>query len=322
MKGFIFILTVMLYASCKKENAIVPETPVFNTDVLCSQSPDSVYAFPEMNGGGYVMGNYWMNDTLWKYPCFNPNNSNEICFVEQLVNGDKSFIKYNLVTHEKIKLIQNFWPSSQPVWCENNWSYYNGNGRNICRINMNSGEVEQLTNYNMDIYITSNIQTGEFAFERLVTNSIMYALKGNATGDIIDTIWRNPQGDWRSGVMVGSERSQGIAYINPDGHSTTIVKLFGEGWWMKDVKIHPNDLDIYCAAYNRGLYKVNKLTGDSTLVKEGAISCYYECLSISQDGQNIVFEKINQEVRTGSIIYSSSQIWMMDIHGCNERRLF
>jgi hypothetical protein len=329
MKLFLKFAAILFIISCKKEKAIIQEVSTvqgvtsFNTDVLCSESVDSLHDFPEMDGIGYMFGdNYWIDDTIQKYPCFNPGSANEISYVEQYRNGDNKFIKQDVNSHQKITLAENVRISSQPVWCSNNWSYFIGNGRNVCRIEMTTGEFQQLTHSDLDLFITSNIETGEFTFVRMVSTSEMYALESNAIGSVIDSVWRHAYGDWRGDLMVGSIRSSGISSLTPDRRSSTVIHMFDSGWWIDNIKIHPNNADIYSSGYQKGLYKTNKNSGDTVLLKDGKMSCYYPSFSISQDGRQIVFEKLYSEIHNGSIIYNDSKIWIMDIHGCNERRLF
>lgn len=93
---------------------------------------------------------------------------------------------------------------------------------------------------------------------------------------------------------------------------------------VNDLKIHPNNQEIYFSRYYvEGMYKVDKDTKELTVVKEGNNSCWYDNFSISQDGKSIVFEKVTCVLGWDfpNTVYSKSEIWIMDIDGCNERKV-
>jgi hypothetical protein len=315
-------------AACKKEKAAVQDTAVLDNTVHCSDGADSVFSFPVSEGGGggyYPSTLYLSNDTLWKYPCFNPNNENEISYVQQIPNGTSTLMKYNLQTSEKTIVRENLSVAQQPVWCMNGWSYFMGYGQNMVRVNMTTGELHQMTTLNKDRYITSNIKTGEFIFTRFISSSVMYGIKANATGEQFDTVSVNPNGDWRDNLLAGGERYSGIATCEIGSEQVESLHQFpvNLGYIINDVKIHPNNRDVYATCwYIDGLYKVNRDTKQLTLVKDGNNNCWYDTFSISQNGHDIIFEKVICNIGLGDVVYSKSEIWMMNINGCNERKVY
>jgi|GEM_PF-2715615 hypothetical protein len=328
MKIYLAIMFSVLVATCKKEKATVSNAVAFDTTVHCSESPDSLHSFPPFMGG--IPENYFpsddksMNDTLWKYPCFNPNNGDEIAYIEKIVDGGTSIIKYNWKTCEKQIIQQNIVTSCQPIWCMNNWCYYEGAGRNLVRIKMDTAESDTLTNQHSDGMLMPNIVTSEFVFSRGTSPNIAI-LKSSPDGQEIGPFITNTYGDWRPGILAGRKERSVISYTPDDIANVTALKDFGSQHVILNVKVHPNNKDIYFTFwYVDGLYKINIETHELTLVKEGGNNCWYDGFSISQDGRSIVFEKVICDFGWGTgrnAVFSKREIWMMDIDGCNERRL-
>ena len=327
MKFYLILLLSICMATCRKEKAAVQDTAALDNSIHCPDGADSVFSFPVYQGGGggyYPSTLYLSNDTLWKYPCFNPNNDNEISYVQQIVNGTSALMKYNLITEEKTIIRENLSVAQQPVWCMNNWCYFMGYGQNMVRVNMATGELHQMTDLNKDRYITSNVLTGEFIFTRFMSSSVMYAIRADEMGVQLDTVSINPNGDWRGDLLAGGERYSGIATCAIGSNQIETLHQFtvNLGYIINDVKIHPNNVDVYATCwYIDGLYKVNRDTKQLTLVKEGNNSCWYDTFSISQNGDDIIFEKVICNIGLGDVVYSKSEIWMMDVNGCNEHKV-
>ncbi|MFN0033178.1 MAG: hypothetical protein ACKVOR_13540 [Flavobacteriales bacterium] len=329
MKYTSILVLALIASTCKKEKTTATGAVVFDTTVHCSESVDSVYAFPPCPDGVAICfptEASCLNDTLWKFPCFNPNNPNEICYIERKPQSTSRFLKYNILTGEKTLLYENITYGGQPIWCKNNWAYFAGFGKNVARINMSSGAKEMLTNLNQDRWVTPNIITGECMFARYVTNAEMYGIKIDPNGTVIDTVSRIPRGDWRHNIG-----TSGI------GHTMLLIRNYSTGTLdtlyefpvqqgsIQNIKIHPNNKDVYFTQfYIDGMYKVNIDSKELTLVKEGNNSLWYDNFSISQDGQKIVFEKVYcQYLVPGAMapVSMKTEIWLMDIDGCNERKL-
>ncbi len=330
MKYSILIALALISSTCKKEKTTAVGAVVVNTSVHCPESVDSVYAFqsPKLGGGGNIFPSEvsCMNDTLWKYPSFNPNNANEICYIERKPFSSSRFLKYNILTDEKTVLYENVTYGGQPIWCKNNWTYFAGFGNNIVRINMSSGNREMLTSLNQDRNVTPNVLTSQCLFTRFVTNSEMYGIKLGPQGELLDTLNGIPRGDWRDNIG-----TSGVGYFKlltknyETGIVDTLCEIPLERGSIKDIKIHPNNKDVYFTHYFRdGMYKVNIDTKEVTLVKEGNNSCWYDTFSISQDGSKIVFEKVYCQVGwpgAMAAVSMKTEIWIMDIDGCNESKL-
>ena len=322
---FLLILSIpLMLTNCHKEKATAQDTSVFDTSVSCPESIDSLYKFPEPDGLELDFGDHWLNDTLFQYPSFNPNNSSEISYVEQLVGGAARLMKYDLKTNTKTVLRNELILAEQPVWCSNNWSYFMGYGQNMVRVNMNTGELNMLTNINKDRSITSNIETGQFTFLRYMNSTTVFKIMSTSSGDDFDTIPQIVSGDWVGNLMAGGEGYGSIVTLFPNSQVSEVLHSFPTeiGYSLNDIKIHPNKIDIYASCWFKdGIYKINRNTKQLTIVKRGDNNCWYDTFSISQDGKSIVFEKVLMEIQNWNQVFSKREVWIMDIDGCNERKL-
>ncbi len=53
----------------------------------------------------------------YKFPCYNPNDGNEfVFFYKNHLSNKSQLVKYNLTTHEKVILVNNFSIINPPKW--------------------------------------------------------------------------------------------------------------------------------------------------------------------------------------------------------------
>ena len=119
--------------SCEKDKPII-------IDNDCIEIP------PSSSPYGYD----YLNDSLgFHHPCFNPNNSNEIIYIQYLrgVTGYGTLIKYNIVSKEKEIILQGREIVSPPDWSVNNYIVLSLDylKPNIYKMKSNGDSLTQLT---------------------------------------------------------------------------------------------------------------------------------------------------------------------------------
>ncbi|HEX7413429.1 MAG TPA: hypothetical protein VF411_05230, partial [Bacteroidia bacterium] len=84
------------------------------------------------------------NDTIYNTPCFNPNNSNEIIYVQGIQSIHKSnLVKQNLSTGHKTYIISDIW--QKPDWSVKDWIVFNHADNQVWKIKTNGDSLQQLT---------------------------------------------------------------------------------------------------------------------------------------------------------------------------------
>ena len=72
---------------------------------------------------------------------------------------------------------------------------------------------------------------------------------------------------------------------------------------------------------DKGLFRVDTKTGEILQLKENCITKKYKALSVSNEGNFILCEKIVGKQTGPNTAVERSEIWKMDINGCNEVRV-
>lgn len=182
MPRYLLILTtVLIFAisttSCRKDHSLVQDDDELKPN-QCVPLP------PEYHD---VIGWMTFQSELPRQlrPCFNPMNSNEIVFQEDLESGTSGIYKFNLITKEKIFLTEG--PLvSQPSWGVNDWLLLVFNDFNVWRIRSDGTGLERITEGGGFYSPKWNVNGTGF-----VTNLPFqpnFSLVHDINGEIIDTL--------------------------------------------------------------------------------------------------------------------------------------
>jgi len=122
--------------------------------------------------------------------------------------------------------------------------------------------------------------------------------------------------------------------VNIDGHKIEILDLSDKtkyevtdlrtqnvyGGLFSSIKWLPdNRYAIFSTEL--GLYRVDTPNGEVVRMKESCWGKKYRFLSVSNQGDFIICEKTMSKKIEGDLIQFRSEIWKMDINGCNEVRV-
>jgi Tol biopolymer transport system component len=258
------------------------------------------------------------NDTIYNTPRFNPNNSNEIIYVQGIQSIDKiNLVKLNLITGQKTYIITGVW--RRPDWSIKDWIVFNHADNQVWKIKSNG---DSLT------LITPDMQGGHNAIWSPDGNKIAYIQEVGSTsynlicdenGNHLDTIpyfafylnkWSydnlNICAPAFNGVNVGYENIYTHQISQPttntiDAHSTNLIYIDAVDWMPDSKSI------VWTNPY--GIYKTNIATKQTTIIKTiCGKSGPYVNLSVSPDGSKIIAQR--EDVFSG--------LCLMDIDGKNE----
>ena len=123
-------------------------------------------------------------------------------------------------------------------------------------------------------------------------------------------------------AYIQNKSESNITFENKD----TIIKLSNNVYDGKNevdaIFWHPNNEDIIFTKIVNGLFKVNKNEKIETLIKKGCNSKSYVYPSVSSDGKKILTERQDATLENIKVIYFRSDIYIMDIDGRNEEKVF
>ncbi|MCO5259457.1 MAG: hypothetical protein M9916_04875 [Crocinitomicaceae bacterium] len=144
---FIVLITLFIMQSCKKD----PIDSDFSKSLiwaspLCEDVSDSTL-LPTVPSVIVEKG------SQFKYPAFNPLNSYELVYFEQVANVGETpsesgkLVKYNYQSNVKTTLVNSVALSGSPAWNENGWIAYETTSSQIYIIRDNGTDLMQFTTH-------------------------------------------------------------------------------------------------------------------------------------------------------------------------------
>jgi len=302
MKYLYIIITFILFFSCKKDNIISSDC---NNNCIEIPQSQSFYGY-----------DYKYDSVLYISPCFNPNNGNEILYVEKnLASGVTKLIKYNLQTFEKENILEAE-IYFQPSWANNDWIIFGLNDENIWKIKSNGDSLTQLTfigsNFNPECNFNSN---------RIIcsnTNqscSFIYDFYGNP----IDTlnITSTTTFDWNMYNKILIPINQGEYIYN---YNTNEMLLYNQdlSFAGKCQWINKNEFVVGGVS---GIYKTNIITNNTEFIKKCCNAWAYFSPDYSHQLDKVIWQKTEEKKIGENLIEVKRKIILMDTDGTNEEEI-
>ena len=298
--------------SCRKDS--VPE--ITHID-YCQEIPP--YSQP---GFGY---NYQYDDSNVTQPCYNPENSNEICFLRDAPGSNSDLIVHDLISEEST-LIYSGIIQSPVKWGYNDWLIFGTNG-NIYRIKSNGDSLSMITNSNNCFYPIWSEAFDYFycAFHIEIgspPNQItqVYTGKFDVSGNIIDTIEQRlhqRSAINNNGLIISTEPNyssyQTFAFDANTGARTNIETSADGNQAFKWV----NNYEFLTIKVN-GITKTNIINGEKTVIKNTCNSEFITEVDYNPLNQKILCSKVSQKLVDNSTILYKERLVIMDLNGENE----
>ncbi|MEI6882386.1 MAG: hypothetical protein WCK82_13790 [Bacteroidota bacterium] len=263
-----------------------------------------------------------------KAPYFNPLDANEFVFIKEQDSSRKSYlVKYNMFTHNETTLLENIIINGQPKWGKNGWITFINNYQ-TCIIKADGSGFKRLKplayflypDWKNDSIIASqfskNLGYPYYYCECNINSSIMDTIKNDyfafgSYNKLAERAFTTYSGDFANLTISNASKKFKLSDNIEDGSNV-----------IKGVSWHPNDQDIYFSKVVNGIYKVNKNSYLEILIKKGCNSRSYNLLSVSPDGKKILVERVDATLENIKLIYFKSDIYIMDIDGRNEEKVF
>ncbi|HIP32425.1 MAG TPA: hypothetical protein EYG86_06675 [Crocinitomicaceae bacterium] len=242
---------------------------------------------------GYSTGYYYEYEPTFATDAqFNPNNNDEILYLEQGANIPDAIYKLNLLTNQK-ELIYSGGVIYNPVWGKQDWIVFSLlAGNQIWKIKSNGDSLSQVTYGGFWFHPKWNFTGDEFTAYRGFVNPNEYYQGGvwSVDGALVDTFsWISSLGDWNnSNDYFGVAKQNIFKVINPYTNQTlsTISSgdtnvFFGGFRWISDSE--------GIIIKRGGIYRINIWTKKMTQLKCVCNSVQYSNGSVSNDGTKILY---------------------------------
>jgi len=340
---FLILLIIAVMAACRKDEPL----PCNKTEEFCCEN------FPDEWADAYIT---WFSESRFQYkaPYFNPNNPNEFVYwFRDRELGIRQVIKYNMLTQQKIVLVDNFKLEGQPKWSRKGWIALpraSGYVDHIFVVKDNGDSLLQFTTHTANHYPVWNSSGEKLYWAHSPVLGVPYFfLVQNLYGGSVDTLLRN--GDNNGGYSGNNDIS-----INNQLVSQTLI---GNTPHLATADLNSSTLDFNSAVnlqkeFNydfpsnsglcwsadghsiyftilggskRGLFSINLITGKKKQIKCFCDTKRYEALSCSSDGKYLIAERVDSQLEndttgnfTGRIIWSSF-ICLIDLKTLAETKL-
>jgi hypothetical protein len=311
MKTLKFFILLSLLSSCGKEK-----------NEQCNVSPIPVYECIELGEEPYLDWNYYLDTNHYLYPCFNPNNSNEIIYtIKNYSTGTSKLYKYNLITHAKFLLFEGDQLFS-PDWGSNGWILLNLSDRSIWKIKSDGTGLENVLNtgndfspiWNKDSTIFS-VFRGSFADN--LQKTILYTEEGLPFDTLQNTGLESTM-DWRIDGL-----ACGVGIYGPGVYDIiNDVRIFfdsgqynfsGGAVWLNN--------NEFIWSYEKGIYKSNYFTGEKNLVKSSCQTRMYQAPTYHADINKIIWTRVDLKQLNDFDVEVKSRLFIMNPDGTEEEEL-
>jgi len=316
-----------LCAYSAKVDSII--TPFFCTEVVgdvpCGkQSLDiGISAFPEYRA---IPGSHYA------CPSLNPNNPNQfVCFRYDWEDGHviTNIVIYDMITGDQQVLFSNYGIDKGHLsWGKKDWIAHTSNQGNVRIFKIDgcgSLMLQRISGLNPGYGDGSEWSPdGNYLYHPSHYWVPARAMLSDTAGNIFSSAAITKKPSWNSNNEI----------VNIDGHKIEILDLSDKtkyevtdlrtqnvyGGLFSSIKWLPdNRYAIFSTEL--GLYRVDTPNGEVVRMKESCWGKKYRFLSVSNQGDFIICEKTMSKKIEGDLIQFRSEIWKMDINGCNEVRV-
>ncbi|MDI1234082.1 MAG: hypothetical protein PSX81_07365 [bacterium] len=265
-------------------------------------------------------------------PCFNPRNDNEFIYIRKdFDKGTSEIIKHSLLTNTSNILLKNVSSSCHLTWGENGWIIYTND--NIYKLKDNGDSFTIIsTPYNYSKTDVCYTKENNFLFTLLGSpNSGNKIINNN--GLLVDSLEGLGSQQFlllnevsSENILAGKIENDKLFKIKVCDLNTKVyqdIKVLTTDYpnnQIKGLTWHPNNQDIIYSILSHGIFIINKNTGNEIKIIDG--DGLYGFVSISPNGKNIIFERIDFKKMSNQIDFlMEHNIFIIDINGNNLKKL-
>ncbi len=274
-------------------------------------------------------------DTLYKSPCFNPNNSNEFVYFKQY---EKQLVKRNITTGGETILLEKIYINSQLNWNKQGWIVFAGLDLAIYKIRDNGLDFQPVTTVFSNIFPAlspdgNTIITSATGGSPEEGGNKLISIDGKRLDSIglneienmmFPTAWSSKK-EIVGGLSLNASAQYGLGLFNLITRQFQLlykVDYITAAPQINCIQWHQNGEDVYFTTLWDGFYKMNVKTLKKEYIKNTCNSRTYINFSISADATKIIAQRRDAKLINGGYdILDYDYIVIMDIDGKNERVL-
>jgi len=319
MKKFfaLSLFSALLLPSCKKA-----QEAVSGEQFYCTRIAECVY---DTLGQQPMIGWNWDMQGNWHYkaPCFNPSNASQFVYLRKGFEDGiaVSLQTFDMSTKETTVLVEGLHIINQPLWSKKDWILFTTLSHQLYKVKANGDSLTQLTQTGSD-----QVPSWDPDGERIVRkhndgwgNSCIILSDENLQAiDTLTTIWENC---WFTNdkIITASGGYVGMLDIHTN-QKNTLLQWPNEEGQIVGIAIDRNSHNFYYSLYQKGLYVYNLNSKEVIQLKDSCEACWYNALSCSSQ-QSILAERETWTQVNSWTLDVTTEIWLMDANGCNERRI-
>lgn len=310
-RAILFSLSLILFTACEKDKAIPIEGDSECYDlVLPSGNTTFSYIYPQYS---------------YQSPFYNPNNSDEICYLRLTQEPYASELRvHNFSTNEDKFLASPLW--GKPYWSKNGWILFNKGDNQIWKIKSNGDSLTQLSDPSLGSYFSASWnETGEKIAYRKQSTSGYLTIITDSSLTPLDTIegYNIVGGAWFDNILAfGNNLNGNVSFViyNADTKATTEISTnianSGNGENVKGLLWLSNNELMW--SNNFGVYKTKVSSGQTEELRKLCTSKILFVSSLSPEGNHVLMGKITYEVQNNSAIHATAMITTTDLKANNE----
>jgi len=302
---------IVLIASCKKDKVPINCLGEENEECDCIPLP------PHESG---IFDQYIPDSTYYLWPQFNPNDDNEILYVDANYPGNqKQLYKFNLITHQKT-LIYEGAIIYEPSWGAEDWILLNLLDFQIWKIKSDGSGLMQVTSNGSWFHPEWNLAGDRFiAYHGYVDVGNHYpAVVWDGYGAIVDSFdWSPTVGCWRHPQYYGGIINDQMVVIEP--YTNQIIsnlksdpnKSFNSFNWISESNAIVTNVD--------GIYDYNVYSQQLTKLRCSCSSKWYIGGSTNSDNSKIIYGLSLLTRLDGQTVHEDREIVIMNTDGTDEQ---
>ena len=325
MRQLIFgiLIISLVFTTCKKEPPMVvdPE-PEWVPDSCDISIPDLISIW------GVSFGPIF---PYYLYPCYNPNNENEIAFREVWLETDTivndtvfqlartGLVKYNLLTQEK-QLLYEGPVGPRPRWSRKDWILLNLPDLKIHKIKSNGDSLTQLT-FEGECRGPEWDKYGDRFVYQLYGPDGEFSVYCDENGnELFRHEWGAISPSWQHDSLLTQVSAHALTVWSPERHNFETIHESGVGLagfaeWLDDENIIWTNF--------KGIFVSNRISKETTKVRETCIGDFFYQPTYNAISDRVIFIRWDRTITDIDLALGTStyHLYMMNPDGTELKKI-
>lgn len=318
---FKLLFVVILFASglsCKKKTS--DDCPTCK-DQLCEDLGNNIV-------------NHSETGPQFRQPFFNPNNADEFIYIKSTQGSPDQLIKHIISSGEELILCDSEYIGYAPQWGSLGWVVFSNSNFELMKIRDDGTGLTHIGASNL--YATSPKLND--AGDRILVNVNMYAFNNglpvlyspilDLSGNVVDSVkmrFNDQKQLFHLGTFFSSFQNSYYFYRNESLNTAGYCRLLNnqgvqdliplQTYAPADfpVAICKNINELFHVIDQKGLYGYNLFSNESRLLIQCCSSRYIQSVSMSSNGETIIYEQVKGTAIDISTVDLQSEIYILNI---------